>query len=133
MPYHDSSNGIYTYKRVVCVCLLVWWSAFYRPHEISYFAALPPSPRAGAGGRPRASGQACTTRARARMPYNSLLNRLVRIMQVIFSKMEIQNAKKYPKFFSKNAKYHPKCRKKSFRCHGNQYGHHILDWEVGIL
>ena len=39
---------IYTYKRVVCVCLLVCWSAFYRPHEISYFAALPPSPRAGA-------------------------------------------------------------------------------------
>ena len=26
------------------VCL----SAFYRPHEISFFAALPPSPRAGA-------------------------------------------------------------------------------------
>ena len=54
-------------------------------------------------------------------------------MRVIFSKMEIQNAKKYPKIFSKNAKYHPKCRKNSFRCHGNQYGHHILDWEVGIL
>ena len=65
---------IYTYKRVVCVCLLVCLSAFYRPHEISYFAALPPSPRAGAVGRPRASGQACTARARARMPYNSLLN-----------------------------------------------------------
>ena len=56
------------------VCLLVCWSAFYRPHEISYFAALPPSPRAGAVGRPRASGQACTARARARMPYNILLN-----------------------------------------------------------
>ena len=61
---------------------------------------------------------------------DSLRNRVVRKMQVIFSKMEIQNAKKYPKIFSKNAKYHPKCRKNSFRC---QYGHHILDWEVGIL
>ena len=59
--------------------------------------------------------------------------RLVRIMRVIFSKMEIQNAKKYPKIFSKNAKYHPKCRKNSFHCHGNQYGRHILDWEVGIF
>ena len=39
-----------------------------------HFAALPPSPRAGAGrrGRPRASEQACTARARARMPYNFL-------------------------------------------------------------
>ena len=63
----------------------------------------------------------------------SEITRVVRKMRVIFSKMEIQNAKKYPKIFSKNAKYHPKCRKNSFRCHGNQYGHHILDWEVGIL
>ena len=44
------------------ICL----SAFYRPHEISYFAALPPSPRAGAV----AGGPACA----ARMPYNLLLN-----------------------------------------------------------
>ena len=39
---------IYTYKRAVCVCLSVGLSAFYRPHDISYFAALPPSPKAGA-------------------------------------------------------------------------------------
>ena len=25
---------VYTYKRVVCVCLFVCWSAFYRPHDI---------------------------------------------------------------------------------------------------
>ena len=62
-----------------------------------------------------------------------LLDRVVRKMRVIFSKVEIQNAKKYPKKFSKNAKYHPKCRKNSFRCHGNQDGHRILDWEVGIF
>ena len=62
-----------------------------------------------------------------------VIDRVVRIVRVIFSKMEIQNAKKYPKFFSKNAKYHPKCRKNSFHCHGNQYGRHILDWEVGIF
>ena len=47
------------------VGLLVCWSAFYRPHEISYFAALPPSGRESRSrrrGRPRASGQACTAR-----------------------------------------------------------------------
>ena len=48
------------------VCL----SAFYRPHEISYFAALPPSPRVGAVAGGPARGLACTARARARMPYN---------------------------------------------------------------
>ena len=56
-------------------CLFVGLSAFYRPHEISYFAALPPSPRAGAvaGGPARAArASACTAlaRARARLPYN---------------------------------------------------------------
>ena len=47
------------------VCLL-----FYRPHEISYLAALPPSPRAGAvaGGPARAGKHA--HREHARMPYN---------------------------------------------------------------
>ena len=41
-------------------CLFVGLSAFYRPHEISYFAALPPSPRAGAvaGGPARAGKHA---------------------------------------------------------------------------
>ena len=62
-----------------------------------------------------------------------LVARVVRKMRVMFSKMEIQNAKKYPKIFSKNAKYHPKCRKNLFRCHGNQDGHRIVDWEVGIF
>ena len=63
---------VYTYKRVVCVCLLVCLSSFYRPHEISYFAALPPSPRAGAvaGGPARAGKHAQREHAHARMPYN---------------------------------------------------------------
>ena len=38
--------------------MFVGLSAFYRPHEISYFAALPPSPRAGAvAGGPARSGK----------------------------------------------------------------------------
>ena len=42
------------------MCLSVGLSAFYRPHDISYFAALPPSPRAGAvaGGLARAGKHA---------------------------------------------------------------------------
>ena len=49
------------------MCLFVCLSSFYRPHDISYFAALPPSPRAGAvaGRRPRASGQAHSESTRA--------------------------------------------------------------------
>ena len=41
-------------------CVFICLSAFYRPHEISYFAALPPSPRAGAvaGGPARAGPHA---------------------------------------------------------------------------
>ena len=59
------------------VCLLVCWSAFYRPHDICPLcgAASEYSERAGAvaGGPPRARGQAHPrplARARARMPYN---------------------------------------------------------------
>ena len=59
---------IYTYKRAVCVCLSVCL-LFIGHTTFVHFAALPPSPRAGAE-RPRASGQACTATARARMPYN---------------------------------------------------------------
>ena len=49
------------------MCLSVGLSAFYRPHEISYFAALPPSPRAGAvaGGLARAGKHAQREHARA--------------------------------------------------------------------
>ena len=73
----DLTEYIYTYKRVVCVCLLVCLSAFYRPHNICPLCgaasecprAAKPS-RAAPRGRPRASGQACTARARARMLYN---------------------------------------------------------------
>ena len=58
----------------MCVCLLVCWSAFYRPHEISYFAALPPGGREqdqpSSRAAPRAGASACTARALARMPYN---------------------------------------------------------------
>ena len=71
------------------MCLLVCLSAFYRPHDSSYLAALPPSPRAGAVRRPRASGQACTARARARMPYNIHLNE--KIVALIADAFQKQN------------------------------------------
>ena len=59
-------------------CLSVCWSAFYRPHDICPLCGAvsewsreqdPPSRVA-----PRARASACTARARARMPYNLLLN-----------------------------------------------------------
>ena len=79
--------SIYTYKRVVCVCLLVCWFVgllFISHTTFVHFAALPPSgresrsrrrgrPRARAGASmhsARARAQACTARARASMPYN---------------------------------------------------------------
>ena len=64
---------IYTYKRVVCVCLLVCL-LFIGHTTFVHFAALPPSvreqdqPSRAAPRERRAS--ACTARARARMPYN---------------------------------------------------------------
>ena len=68
------SRLVYTYKRVVCVCLLVcWFVCFFIGHTtFVHFAALPPSPRAAKPSRAaqRERGQACTARARARMPYN---------------------------------------------------------------
>ena len=69
---------IYTYKRVVCVCLLVC-PLFIGHTTFVHFAALPPSfPRAAKPSRaaPRGRrGQALSmhsdlARARARMPYN---------------------------------------------------------------
>ena len=62
---------IYTYKRVVCVCWFVCL-LFIGHTTFVHFAALPPSVRESRSrrGRPRARGQACTARARARMPYN---------------------------------------------------------------
>ena len=58
------------------MCLFVCLSSFYRPHDICPLcgAASEYSESSQAVGRPRASGQACTARARARMPYNLLLN-----------------------------------------------------------
>ena len=63
---------IYTYKRVVCVCLSVCWSAFYRPHDICPLCgAASEWPRAGAvaGGPVRAGARASmhseSTRAHA--------------------------------------------------------------------
>ena len=42
------SRLVYTYKRVVCVCLLVCWSAFYRPHDFCPLCgAASEWPRAG--------------------------------------------------------------------------------------
>ena len=69
----DLGQLVYTYKRVVCVCLLVCWSAFYRPHDICPLCgAASESRRAGAvaGGLARERASACTARARAHMPYN---------------------------------------------------------------
>ena len=76
----DLGQLVYTYKRVVCVCLLVFllvcWSAFYRPHDICPLcgAASEYSERAAKPSRaaPRARrGQACTCSAEnTRMPYN---------------------------------------------------------------
>ena len=70
------SIPIYTYKRVVCVCLLVCWFVcllFIGHTTFVHFAPLPLSGRESRSrrGRPRTrGGQACTARARARMPYN---------------------------------------------------------------
>ena len=51
------------------MCLFVGLSAFYRPHEISYFAALPPSGHeqapSRAAPRERASMHSESTRAHA--------------------------------------------------------------------
>ena len=63
---------MYIYMYIISIpikeqCLSVGLSAFYRPHEISYFAALPPSPRAGAvaGGPARAGKHAQREHTRA--------------------------------------------------------------------
>ena len=51
------------------VCLLVCLSSFYRPHDISYFGALPPSGRESRSrrrGRPRARGRKHAQREHAR-------------------------------------------------------------------
>ena len=69
----NADMAIYTYKRVVCVCWFVCL-LFIGHTTFVHFAALPPStpreqePSSRAG--PRARAQACTARARARMPYN---------------------------------------------------------------
>ena len=58
------------------MCLLVYLSAFYRPHDICPLCGAASeymyseSSQAVAGGTARARGHACTARARARMPYN---------------------------------------------------------------
>ena len=77
--YIDILIYIYTYKRVVCVCLLVCLlvclSAFYRPHDICPLcgAASEYYERAGAvaGGPACAAGKRMHSEStRARMPYN---------------------------------------------------------------
>ena len=63
------SRLVYTYKRVVCVCLSVGLSAFYRPHDICPLCGA--ASESESRSRRRASGQAhALARARARMPYN---------------------------------------------------------------
>ena len=57
-------------EQCVFVCLLVCWSAFYRPHDICPLCGAASeyseSSQAVAGGPARARGQACTARAHAR-------------------------------------------------------------------
>ena len=48
----------------------------------------------------------------------------------LFSAKRKFKMRKIPPNFFKN---HPKCVKNSFRCPGNQYGHHIFNWEVSVL
>ena len=64
--------SIYTYKRVVCVCLFVCL-LFIGHTTFVHFAALPPSGRESRNrrrGRPRAGGRKHAQREHARMPYN---------------------------------------------------------------
>ena len=60
------------------VCLLVCLSSFYRPHDICPLCGAasewPREQEPPSGPAPRARASACTARARARMPYNLLLN-----------------------------------------------------------
>ena len=69
----DPRECIYTYKRVVCVCLFVCL-LFIGHTTFVHFAALPPSGREqdqpSSRAAPRARASACTARARARMAYN---------------------------------------------------------------
>ena len=78
---------IYTYKRVVCVCLFVCWFVgllFIGHTTFVHFAALPPStPRAAKPSRaaPRAwPASMHTARARARMPYNFSTKKIAALM-----------------------------------------------------
>ena len=92
---------IYTYKRVVCVCLSVCLSAFYRPHDLCPLCgAASEWPRAGAvAGGPARAGKHALARARARMPYNfstkksyadmPLKNKTVRAHVVVYVTAEI--------------------------------------------
>ena len=106
---------IYTYKRVVCVCLLVCWSAFYRPHDICPLCGAAsewprerePSSRAA----PRARASTCTARARARMPYNFSTKKIAALMP---SKNKTVRARKCCRIrncrdFQKKGKRKPTC------------------------
>ena len=67
------TSVIYTYKRVVCVCLSVGLSVCFLSatrHLSTLRRCLRVAERAGAVAGGPARGQACTARARARMPYN---------------------------------------------------------------
>ena len=60
---------IYTYKRAVCVCLFVCFLSATL-HLSTLRRCLRVAESRSRRGRPRARGQACTARARTRMPYN---------------------------------------------------------------
>ena len=108
-----SGRRIYTYKRAVCVCLLVCWSAFYRPHDICPLCgAASECPReqelSRAAPRARASMHSAeSTRAHAVQLLNEKIaalmpfkNKTVRAHAVVYVTAEI---------FKKKGKRKPTC------------------------
>ena len=89
------------------MCLLVCLSAFYRPHEISYFAALPPSPRAGAvaGGPARAGKHAQRSSESTRAHAVQLLNE--KIVALMPFKNKTVRARMLSYFKNKTVRAHP--------------------------
>ena len=69
----DLGQLVYTYKRAVCVCWFVGLLFIGHTRFPTLRRCLRVREQEPSGG-PRASGQAYTARARARMPYNILLN-----------------------------------------------------------
>ena len=112
------STCIYTYKRVVCVCLLVCWSAFYRPHDICPLCGAasewpreqePPSraaPRARASMHLREHARACRTTSQRKnrcadafqQQNRTRAHAVVYVTAEIFKKREKETNMPLPKF-----------------------------------